>query len=82
MLTNREDKQAKQMPELFSELRQSVVHLPKVIRNASGISIYGKRIKSIIYTMDVALIANNNADAILAVYPWILILEFYPLSLK
>ncbi|NLL33100.1 MAG: hydrolase, partial [Enterococcus cecorum] len=30
MLTNREDKQAKQMPELFSELRQSVVHLPKV----------------------------------------------------
>ena len=48
MLTNREDKRTKQMPELFSELRQSVVHLPKVIRNASGISIYGKRIKSII----------------------------------
>ena len=70
MLTNIEDKQAKQMPELFSELRQSVVQLPKVIRNASGISIYGKRIKSIIYTMDVALIANNDADAILAVYPW------------
>lgn len=63
-------KAEKAMPELFSELRQSIVHLPKVIRNASGISIYGKRIKSIIYTMDVAVIANNDADAILAVYPW------------
>ena len=82
MLTNREDKRTKQMPELFSELRQSVVHLPKVIRNASGISIYGKRIKSIIYTMDVALIANNDADAILEFTHGRPILEYYPPSLK
>ncbi|WP_086349042.1 hydrolase [Candidatus Enterococcus clewellii] len=64
------DKAQKYIPELSSELRQSIIKMPKVIREASGISIYGKRIKSIIYTMDVAVIANNDADAILAVYPW------------
>ncbi|MGC6770119.1 hydrolase [Enterococcus sp. LJL128] len=64
------EKTPKYMPELSSELRQSIIKMPKAIREASGISIYGKRIKSIIYTMDVAVIANNDADAILAVYPW------------
>ncbi|MBL1225232.1 hydrolase [Enterococcus sp. BWR-S5] len=64
------DKAQKYIPELSSELRQSIIKMPKAIREASGISIYGKRIKSIIYTMDVAVIANNDADAILAVYPW------------
>ncbi len=64
------EKNHKYMPELSSELRQSIIEMPKVIREASGISIYGKRIKSIIYTMDVAVIANNDADAVLAVYPW------------
>ena len=63
-------KNPKYMPELSSALRQSIIKMPKVIREASGISIYGKRIKSIIYTMDVAVIANNDADAVLAVYPW------------
>ncbi|MFD2388801.1 hydrolase [Enterococcus rivorum] len=60
----------REMPELSSELRQSIIKMPKVIRECSGVSIYGKRIKSIIYTMDVAVIANNDADAVLAVYPW------------
>ncbi|MEO1771988.1 MULTISPECIES: hydrolase [Enterococcus] len=58
------------IPELYSELRQSIIKMPKVIKKASGIQIYGKLIKSIIYSMDVAVIANNDADAILAVYPW------------
>jgi pentose-5-phosphate-3-epimerase len=64
------EKNNRHMPELSSELRQSIITMPKVIRECSGISIYGKRIKSIIYTMDVAVIANNDADAVLAVYPW------------
>lgn len=58
------------VPELYSELRQSIIKMPRVIQKASGIQIYGKLIKSIIYSMDVAVIANNDADAILAVYPW------------
>ncbi|MCP0885807.1 hydrolase [Ligilactobacillus sp. WILCCON 0076] len=60
----------KEVPILDSALRSDIVKAPTVIKNASGINLYGKRIKSIIYTMDVAVIANCNADAVLAVYPW------------
>ncbi len=58
------------VPDISSELRKDIVRSPDVIKNASGIRLFGKRIKSIIYTMDVAVIANSNADAVLAVYPW------------
>ena len=44
--------------------------MPDIIRKASGIVIYGKRIKSIVYSLDVSLIANTDADAILCVYPF------------
>lgn len=57
-------------PRVGSPLRSGIVTSPDVIRKASGIILYGKRIKSIIYTMDVSLIANCDADAILCVYPW------------
>ena len=65
-----EANQRKYVPELKTTLRESIIELPKVIREASGIRIFGKRIKSVIYTMDVAVIDNNDADAILCVYPW------------
>lgn len=60
----------KAAPRVTSPLRGGIVTSPDVIRKASGIILYGKRIKSIIYTMDVSLIANCDADAILCVYPW------------
>jgi hypothetical protein len=44
--------------------------MPAVIRDASGIKIFGKRIKSLVFTTDVAIIKNTNADAIIAVYPF------------
>ncbi|MFD1484190.1 hydrolase [Lacticaseibacillus baoqingensis] len=58
------------IPNLTSALRTSIVESPDVIRHASGIRLFGKRIKTIVYSTDVALIANCDADAILAVYPW------------
>ncbi|KRM90799.1 hypothetical protein [Liquorilactobacillus cacaonum] len=58
------------VPNLSSKLRADIVETPRIIRNASGISLFGKKIKSIIYTTDVAVIANCNADAVLVVYPW------------
>lgn len=64
------DRPIKNVPNLTSELRQDIVESPTVIRNASGIRLFGKRIKSIIYSTDVAVLANCDADAILAVYPW------------
>lgn len=58
------------MPEIKGNLRSHMIELPMSIREASGILIFGKRIKSIVFTTDVAVIRNNNADAIIAVYPF------------
>ncbi|WP_242258851.1 hydrolase [Streptococcus thoraltensis] len=58
------------VPSVKSELRQEIVEIPSVINQCSGIEIYGRNIKSVIFTTDIAIIANNNADAVLAVYPF------------
>ncbi|HEL2057152.1 TPA: hydrolase [Streptococcus suis] len=63
-------KEFKNVPSIFSDLRQDIVQMPEIMRQCSGIRIYGRRIRSILFTTDVAIIANNNADAILAVYPF------------
>ncbi|HFU3961371.1 TPA: hydrolase [Streptococcus suis] len=58
------------IPSVMSDLRQDIVQMPDVIKECSGIRIYGRRIRSILFTTDVSIIANHNADAILAVYPF------------
>lgn len=58
------------IPSVMSDLRQDIVQMPKVIKECSGIRIYGRRIRSILFTTDVSIIANHDADAILAVYPF------------
>lgn len=58
------------IPSVMSDLRKEIVTVPEVIQEVTGISIYGRLIKSILFTTDVAIIANHNADAILAVYPF------------
>lgn len=60
----------KLVPEVTSNLRNNFVRVPDVIRNCSGIRIFGKRLKSFIFTTDVAIIKNTNADAVIAVYPF------------
>jgi hypothetical protein len=60
----------KYMPKITTELRKDIVKVPKVIKQASGIQIFGKQIRSIIFTTDIAIIRNNNADAVIAVYPF------------
>ena len=64
------DKNNKFIPEIKGTLRNNVVEVPTIIRTCSGIKIFGKRIKSILFTTDVATIRNTNADAIIAVYPF------------
>lgn len=63
-------KKEKFVPEFNGVLRNTMVRLPKVIRDCSGISIFGRRIKSILFSTDVAMIKNTDADAIIAVYPF------------
>lgn len=65
-----EVKKIKHVPEIKGALRNHVVEVPKSIRECSGIKIFGKRIKSLLFTTDVAIIRNTNADAIIAVYPF------------
>ncbi len=60
----------KYVPEVTSNLRKNFVKVPEEIAECSGIRIFGKRIKSFIFTTDVAIIKNTNADAVIAVYPF------------
>ena len=65
-----EIKKNKNVPEIKGLLRSHVVEVPSCIRDCTGIKIFGKRIKSLLFTTDVAIIRNTNADAIIAVYPF------------
>lgn len=56
--------------KITTDLRRGYIEVPKIIREASGIVINGKRIRSLIFTTDIAIIMNNDADAVLAVYPF------------
>lgn len=58
------------VPEIMTELRKDIVRVPEVIMEASGIKIFGKLIRSIIFTTDIAIIRNTNANAVIAVYPF------------
>ncbi len=61
---------SKKVPQITGNLRSHMIELPSAIRDASGIVIFGKRLKSFVFTTDVAVIRNTNADAIIAVYPF------------
>lgn len=60
----------KNIPMISSKLRHHILRVPSVVRDASGIVINGHRIKSLVFTTDIAIIRNCNADAVLAVYPF------------
>ncbi len=64
------EKTTKFIPEIKGTLRNHIIEVPPVIRECGGIKVFGKRIKSILFTTDVAIIRNTNADAIIAVYPF------------
>ncbi len=57
-------------PEFSGVLRRNLVRIPEEIRRCSGIVVLGKRIKSLLFSTDVAIIRNHNADAVIAVYPF------------
>ena len=44
--------------------------MPHCISKCSGIRVFGRRIKSLVFSTDVAIIKNINADAVIAVYPF------------
>lgn len=58
------------IPEVKSKLRTRIIEVPQVIYKASGIKVLGTRIKSLLFSTDVAIIKNTNANSIIAVYPF------------
>ncbi len=58
------------IPNITGKLRDHMIEVPEVISQCSGIRIFGKLIKSIVFTTDVAIVRNINAHAVIAVYPF------------
>lgn len=58
------------MPQIDSRLRKHILRMPEPVFSASGIVINGRRIKSLVFTTDLAIIRNCDADAVFAVYPF------------
>ena len=60
----------RELPRVEGKLRSKYLELPKEIYKAKGLVVMGRRIKSVIFTTDIAIIRRCNADAVLAVYPF------------
>ncbi len=58
------------IPTITGKLRDHMICVPECISQCSGIRIFGKLIRSIVFTTDVAVIRNINTDAVIAVYPF------------
>lgn len=60
----------KDIPQYKGTLRSHMLDVPFCIYECSGIRIFGRRIKSLVFSTDVAIIKNINTDAVIAVYPF------------
>lgn len=60
----------KKTPRFTSRLRNNIVEVPEIITTCSGIQVFGQLLKSFLFSTDVAIIRNTNANAIIAVYPF------------
>ena len=58
------------IPSINGTLRAHSLQIPEVIWKAKGMLVLGRRIKSVLFSTDIAIIRNCNADAVLAVYPF------------
>ena len=58
------------IPEYHGTLRSHMVEIPKPIEKCGGMRIFGRLIKSLVFSTDIAIIRNINADAVIAVYPF------------
>ncbi|MEG0895103.1 MAG: hydrolase [Oscillospiraceae bacterium] len=58
------------IPQISGSLRKNMILVPEEINKVSGIRIFGKLIKSILFSTDIAIIRNCNANAVIAVYPF------------
>lgn len=57
-------------PSVQSVLRHQILKMPEETYEASGIIVNGRRLKSFVFSTDLAIIRNCDADAVFAVYPF------------
>lgn len=57
-------------PIIEGALRHGILKIPAEAYAASGIIVNGRRIKTFVFTTDLAIIRNCDADAVFAVYPF------------
>ena len=57
-------------PNIESRLRHGILKVPEAAYKATGIVVNGRRLKSFVFTTDLAIIRNCDADAVFAVYPF------------
>jgi len=58
------------IPEYSGVLRSRMIEIPEPIGKCGGIRIFGRLIRSLVFSTDIAVIRNINADAVIAVYPF------------
>lgn len=59
------------IPQVGGRLRSThILRMPEAVFKASGIVVNGRRLKSFVFTTDLAIIRNCDADAVFAVYPF------------
>ena len=51
-------------------MRTFLVEIPPLIYQVEGIRVFGRTLRSFIFSTDIALIRNTNADAVFAMYPF------------
>ena len=56
--------------EFETKLRYLIISVPEIIKEAPGIKIFGRVLKSFLFTTDIAFVRNTDADAVMAVYPF------------
>ncbi|MBY0584920.1 hydrolase [Murdochiella sp. Marseille-P8839] len=69
-MKNLKTHEGKFVPQVGGALRHNILELPPVMRKSSGILVFGRRIKTFVFSTDLAIIRNCDADAVFAVYPF------------
>ena len=67
---DKKTKERENMNEIKGYLRDFRIDVPEAVYECKGIKLFGRRIKSIVFSTDVSIIRNCNADAVIAVYPF------------
>ena len=65
-----EDPSLPKMKAIEGKFRKACVLVPPEADAAPGLSIFGRKVRSLVFSTDLSIICNCNADAVFAIYPF------------